>query len=122
MVAKIGICRNAYEVAGGTLVLDYCLYTESSVPQGEKVTAKLLSDGVEVGEIACEFGLVLSGKRQRYDMQQVSLLATGGAKKSDVIGKDIYLLCDYEFWQPEEDDRRDPPPNYPDGGELSTGQ
>jgi len=101
MIAKLGTCQDAFNIKGQGVVLGFTLYTKDTIPLGEQVKAKLIRDGTEVDEINCEFGCVLAGKRHRYDMNPVSLIATGDIKKSDIIGCDVYLLCNYEFWQPE---------------------
>ena len=71
MVAKLGRCRDAHAVKGQGLVLGYALYSKDEVRYGERVVGKLIHNGIEVGEVTCEFGFAISGKRDRYDMTPV---------------------------------------------------
>ena len=97
MSAKLGTCHDAFKLNGDRLALGHQLYAPNHIKLGEEVIVKTISDGIEIAECKGEFGMVLEGKHCRYDMAPVSLTLRGSMSKSDVVGREIHLICEYEF-------------------------
>lgn len=101
MITNLGECYDAFAIRGRGLVLGFILYTDADFEVGQKVIGKIVKNGQVVREVGCELGIVLSGKRHRYDMSPVSLIIGEPIEKSEVVGHEVHLVCDYEFWQPD---------------------
>jgi len=99
-LASLGKCNDAFEIRGRGIVLGYLLYAKDSIKTGERVKAKIVKEGREIAEANAEFGIVFGCKRHRYDMATISVTIVDSVSKTDLIGSNIYLECDYEFWQP----------------------
>ena len=105
MTCKLGKCIDAFNVKGRGLILGYELYSSDNISHYSEVKAKIIKEGVEIQEVNCVFGYVLSGKRDRYDMTRYSITVTEEIDKKIIIGSEVYLLCDYNFWQPNQDNK-----------------
>jgi hypothetical protein len=103
MICKLGKCIDAFDIKESGLILAYELYSSDNITHYSKVKAKIIKEGVEVQEVNCVLGYVLSGKRARYDMSRYSITITEKIDKKNIIGSEVYLLCEYNFWQPDKD-------------------
>lgn len=59
-----------------------------------------MRDGKEKYQAKCQAVELIIHKRHRYDLIPISLIISDTISKTEVIGSNIYLICDYLFWLP----------------------
>ena len=100
-MTKIGVCQDITEIDGLSL-LGFNLYVQKGmIKSGAGFKATIVKDGKEIGVFEGTFGISLSGKKARSDMDRLPLFLHVTGMRDKLIGSTVYLDIDIDFWIPK---------------------